>query len=851
MREAVGSAKMDKRLTIGFLDEDAYDEYHNMIAQGMCMSAQLHDINIIRFGHFLVNITTSDSYQEQILQEYIRQFRLDGLMFLGWARAAHNINFKRLFGDIPLVSIGSCIDGIPGVFFRGEDYIRKILLHLINIHKIRKIAYIAPFIPDRRNDAYLEIMKELNIFDPLLYVGEEELAGLSVGARGRRAVDILLDERKVKAGAIISLYNEETYEVINALNARGIKVPDDIAVTSYEDGEAGRFSTPAFTTVYFPWKELGYYGCEAMYSLITKGNIPMKTAVPGNVIFRDSCGCIPRSVAKIKTGRIGTSEVSFSDLSEKDLNAIAESLVENTAFSSREMQELLKKFRQAFFSGDSRRFLTEFEILLRKIEFYSDYSYFDHMVVMLRKALMPYFMPFAGSDIEKLARAENLFSQMQMILQNKLTNAWFREDVNYNAIKLTIKEVGQILITNFNVNKLMNSLETNLPRIGVNGCYIYLFNSSDSAKLFDDYRLEFEYCAGKRVKSARRQNKKDMRSFEEVLFREDRIHFILAHLLYAGDEFIGFILFDPTQMDLRVYRTLGLQIATALNGVNLFEKLDASYRRLMDQAHKKGMADTTGILHNIANIMNSVNVTAHSIESLLADSAVKDLRMANEMLEARLGELNGFICDDSKGKMLMHYYTSLGEVFSNFRIRLQTYIGRLLDRISLIEGIIAEQQSYTRVRSSLERLDLIPVIEDVIKMSQSSIGMHGIRIDRIYDSTVTALAQRTKLFHILTNIVKNAIESMEDRELEEKTLTIAVFRQSEDVFIRISDTGPGIAEGKLESIFAFGFTTKKNGHGFGLHSCANYMTEMKGRIWAEKPESGRGASFVLQFKAPA
>ena len=81
-------------------------------------------------------------------------------------------------------------------------------------------------------------------------------------------------------------------------------------------------------------------------------------------------------------------------------------------------------------------------------------------------------------------------------------------------------------------------------------------------------------------------------------------------------------------------------------------------------------------------------------------------------------------------------------------------------------------------------------------------------------------------------------------------LAIEVTRDDEHVWIRVSDTGPGIEEGKLESIFAYGFTTKHNGHGFGLHSCANYMTEMKGRIWAENAKEGRGAVFVLQLRSP-
>ena len=178
------------------------------------------------------------------------------------------------------------------------------------------------------------------------------------------------------------------------------------------------------------------------------------------------------------------------------------------------------------------------------------------------------------------------------------------------------------------------------------------------------------------------------------------------------------------------------------------------------------------------------------------------------------------------------------------------HVGRLLERVSLIEAIINAAEP-GRYKSALKRLDVIPVIENVLKLSRSSIERAGVKVVKSYDKSVRALAQGTKLFHILTNIVKNAVESMENTEDDDKVLTIEVTRDRKYAYIRISDTGPGIEESKLESIFAYGFTTKQGGHGFGLHSCANYMAEMKGRIWAENAKEGRGAVFVMQFRLPA
>lgn len=839
-----------KKLTIGLIDEDAYDEYHNSIARGAAESARQHNINIIRFGHFLADLPTCDANQEDILLEFIRQFKVDGLIFLGWARVACNKDFGERFKNIPMVSFGSQHEGIPSVFFKGSDYIRELLHHLVEYHKYKRIAFINPYRPDARSDAYLEVMETYGLYDPVLTVSGRELEGLSVSKRGRRAVEILLDERKTDIDAIVSLYNEETYEIINTLKARGLRVPEDIAVTSYEDGEISRFLTPGITTVYFPWRELGYYACEAIYRRLTTGDLPMRTEVPGKVIYRRSCGCIPHLPEFAEQKDVVAAKTDFGALSVSDLNALAEILAENTAFNVSEMLELLKSFRNAFLTGSAETFLLQFHMCLRSVDFYDKYDEFENVAFIFRKTLLPYFLSYSASVTNKLVWAESIFQKMQQLLQDELINAGFRQNLKYNNFTQTMKEVGQILVTNFNLNSLKNSLVSNLPRLGIRNCFIYLFSGDGDRNLFEDYRLEFEYRGGEMIKSDHVRTKSGLCDFRSYLFREDRPYMYLAYLLNTGGDYMGFALIDPIYTELRIYRNLMIKISSALNSIVLFEKLDSSYRRLMEQAHKKGMADTTGILHNIANILNSINVTAQSIDGLLAGNAVNDLLMANSLLEKNMDALDEFVQKDPKGNLLMQFYASLGSEFEIFRSKMQTYIGRLADKINLVEGIVNAQQCYTDVRSTLERLDIIPVMEDVLNMHQASLERQGICVRRNYAGTLIALSQRTKLFHVLTNIIKNGIESMEKTEPGSGVLTLSAYQKAGNVFIRISDNGEGIAEGNLENIFAYGFTTKENGHGFGLHSCANYMTEMKGRIWAENNANGRGATFVLQFRTP-
>jgi signal transduction histidine kinase len=69
--------------------------------------------------------------------------------------------------------------------------------------------------------------------------------------------------------------------------------------------------------------------------------------------------------------------------------------------------------------------------------------------------------------------------------------------------------------------------------------------------------------------------------------------------------------------------------------------------------------------------------------------------------------------------------------------------------------------------------------------------------------------------------------------------------------IRVEDVGEGIAPENLPRLFTHGFTTRKRGHGFGLHSCALAAKEMGGTLAVFSGGSGNGATFTLDLPAKA
>ena len=110
------------------------------------------------------------------------------------------------------------------------------------------------------------------------------------------------------------------------------------------------------------------------------------------------------------------------------------------------------------------------------------------------------------------------------------------------------------------------------------------------------------------------------------------------------------------------------------------------------------------------------------------------------------------------------------------------------------------------------------------------------------------MAQKAKLIHVLLNLIKNAKEAILADPSNKKILTIEAGTNNDGkIFIKLSDTGIGVAKENLEKIFNHGFTTKLGGHGFGLHYCANALTEMNGKISAESAGPGKGTAFTISF----
>ncbi|WP_162162955.1 GGDEF domain-containing protein [Gorillibacterium massiliense] len=284
-----------KRITIGLMAENNWLKNENVrfLFQGVADACETNDANLIRFGYMNANELLNVESQHLVITDLIREFHLDGLIFLGWTLPVQGENLERLrqMVDVPMFSIGKKLEDIPSNFMHGGYYLRKLILHLIREHAYTRIAYICPWSYDGRNDIYKRTLDKAGLLDLDLYISESELTGLNMYERAQRAVSILLDERKVAPDVIIAMTMEEAYTVQILLKSRGYRVPEDIAICSYEDGQRMHYATPSITSIVYPTRALAFQGTTRLIEYIETGSTRLISGVAGKIEYRESCGC--------------------------------------------------------------------------------------------------------------------------------------------------------------------------------------------------------------------------------------------------------------------------------------------------------------------------------------------------------------------------------------------------------------------------------------------------------------------------------------------------------------------------------------------------------------------------------
>jgi C4-dicarboxylate-specific signal transduction histidine kinase len=279
-------------------------------------------------------------------------------------------------------------------------------------------------------------------------------------------------------------------------------------------------------------------------------------------------------------------------------------------------------------------------------------------------------------------------------------------------------------------------------------------------------------------------------------------------------------------------------------------ELAQANKQLVEISRHAGMAEVaTGVLHNVGNVLNSVNVSANLLSECARNSKASSLARVVGVLREHQSDLGDFVTSHPQGKHLTTFLESLDRQLGAERAQIIQELDCLGKNIEHIKDIVAMQQSFAAVGGVEEEVSVTELVEDSLKMSVAALNRHRVEVIRDYSDTSVISIDKHKALQILVNLVSNAKQACVESGRPDASLLLRTGRFGDRVRVIVADNGVGIPAENLTRIFNHGFTTRKTGHGFGLHSAALAARDLSGSLTVSSEGPGRGATFTLDLPA--
>jgi PAS domain S-box-containing protein len=280
--------------------------------------------------------------------------------------------------------------------------------------------------------------------------------------------------------------------------------------------------------------------------------------------------------------------------------------------------------------------------------------------------------------------------------------------------------------------------------------------------------------------------------------------------------------------------------------------LAKAHKQLLDISRQAGMAEVaTSVLHNVGNVLNSVNVSANLIAQHVQQSRASGLARVATLLREHERDLAAFVIEDARGRHLAPYLVTLSEHVQAEQAATLHEVESLRANIEHIKDIVTMQQGYAKVSGVKEVVKVTDLVEDSLRLDAGGLSRHHVEVVRDFRDDAAVNVDKHKVLQILVNLIRNAKYACDESGRPDKRMTVRVVTEDERIRISVVDNGVGVAPENLTGIFRYGFTTRKDGHGFGLHSGALAARELGGSLNVHSDGLGQGAAFTLELPLPS
>ncbi|SEM54856.1 Predicted ATPase [Stigmatella aurantiaca] len=277
-------------------------------------------------------------------------------------------------------------------------------------------------------------------------------------------------------------------------------------------------------------------------------------------------------------------------------------------------------------------------------------------------------------------------------------------------------------------------------------------------------------------------------------------------------------------------------------------ELKQTQARLVDTARAVGMAEVaSNVLHNVGNVLTSAVINLEMMQHAVGSSRVGRLKQATALILKHREELAEFLAPGARGGNLPGYLAALAEELIGEQTRLVEDIDAMSRHIEHIRAIVQVQQTYAKTSLMTEECDLAQLVEDALRIQAAALKRHGVALRREVAPVPLLKVDKHKVLQILINLISNAKNALDAMPEGKRNLCVRLRVEDKRVRIQVVDDGMGITPDIQEKLFTHGFTTRRDGHGFGLHSSALAAQMLGGRLTLESEGHGKGAVATLEF----
>ncbi|MBX3014100.1 MAG: substrate-binding domain-containing protein [Caldilineaceae bacterium] len=879
------------RGTIGFITLESTHSYISQLWLGANDCTAQLDLNLITFGGYAkyqLAETDTDQLADHI-HNLIDVNSLTGLLV--WTAGIlqdHTMasQFLARYCNIPLVSLGVATPGIPHIVVDNYQGMSKLLTHLITHCGRRKLAFITGTPTNRdaqvRLRAYSDVLQQHGIpVKPELIVPGAFL-GWDSRVLGRQAVDELFDRRGVQPDAIVASSDDLAIGVLQRLSERGIRVPEEISVTGFDNIPDCLSVYPPLTTIAQPSYELAWRGMELLAALIARQPVPEETVISTELIIRTSCHTqAPLITSTIMPITVHTTSLPTVDTVADIQTARQVFLAQATALcrtwllntfarkqghagipTTAELEEIVTQFEAALRIENPTPFLAFVQQLIHQSPKKQDPSHWRYGLVGLLDLMVNTVTTASPSALPPLAQKNLLYlcqimhSHLQFLLE-QAENIFMRSHyLQEKELLEQLQATNRKLLIPYDPEHLAAIFTEQLPRLGIELAYVAVRKEIETVSDEVHLIIAYDRLAGQ-IETPENQHYKaaQLASGQKVIGRH-RVSLVLAPL-YSANIYAGFVLFSFGPRFYQFYTQLGNALGYSIVNSYLLEQLRHHAHQLEEKVEER-TADLTATNAQLEAEINERKRVEAELEQA-RDQALEASRLKSEFLATMSHEIrtpmNGVV---GMTELLME--TELDAEQLEYARIAQEESYKLLD---IINSIL----DFSKIEAGkivLNEVDFDPAaeVESVVRLLAPKTQQKGIRLRAI---ATTKLPQQvtgdaTRVHQILMNLIGNAVKFTEtggivvssacfpQTSLEQNSPPNARFTLR--LQITVSDTGIGMSESTLQNLFQSfsqgdsSTTRRYGGSGLGLAITQRLVEFMGGTIQVDS-ELGIGSQFVV------